>query len=126
MTRFFDRDERQSFSFADLSAFFTPSVRMMGTPNSLSSEGAKTFESLLSGWSTSYSGILPLRLSDFGLGGDVLSSREGSCGQVSLVELVLSFRRGLGQILTFNSSSIVLDGVESGLYQDVDSSKKMA
>ena len=92
MTWFFARDERQSFSFVDVSAFFTPGVRMMGTPNSLSSEGAESSELLSSGWtSTSYSGILPLPLSNFGLGRDVLSSRGGSCGPISSVELGLSF-----------------------------------
>ena len=41
VTWVFARDERWSFSFVDLSAFCTPGVRMMGTPNSLSSEQAK-------------------------------------------------------------------------------------
>ena len=90
---------------------------MMGTPNSLSSERADTSESLSSGWSASYSGILPLPLSGFGLGRDVLSSHEGSCGPLSLVELGFSFGRGFGRM------SIGLDGVASGLYEDADSSK---
>ena len=127
MNGFFTRDERQSFSFVDVSAFFTPGVQMMGTPNSLSSERADISESLSSRWSTSYSGILPLPLSNFELGCDVLSSREGSCEPHSLVELGLSFGRGLGRIssseLAFNSSSIGSDGVASGLYQDADSSQ---
>ena len=97
MIGFFARDEWRSFSLADESAFFTPGVRMMGTPNSLSNERADTSESLTSGWtSTSYSSILRLPLSNFGLGCDVFSSREGSCGPLSSVGLGLSFRRGLG------------------------------
>ena len=67
-------------------------------------------------------------LSDFGLGRHVLSSREGSCGPLSSVELRLSFGRGLGRIssseLAFNSSLIGSDGVESGeSYHDADLSK---
>ena len=42
MTWVFAREERWSFSFVDVSAFFTPGVRMMGTTNSLSSERAKS------------------------------------------------------------------------------------
>ena len=127
MTGFFARDERRSFSFADVSPFFTTGVCMMGTPNSLSSERADASESLPSGWSTSYSGILPLPLFDFELGRDMLSSREGSCGPLSCAELGLSFGRGLGRISTFEMefyfSFIGLDGVESISYHDVDSSK---
>ena len=101
---------------------------MMGTPNSLSSERAESSELLSSGWtSTSYSGILLLPLSDFGLGRNVLSSRGGSCGTISSVELGFSFCGGLGRVssseLAFNTSSIGSDGVASGLYQDADSSK---
>ena len=89
---------------------------MMGTPNSLSSERAESSELLSSGWtSTSYSGILPLPLSDFGLGRDVLSSRGGSCGPISSIELGSSFCGGLGRAssseLAFNTSSIGSDGV---------------
>ena len=84
---FFSLDDHQIFSLADVSAFFTPGVCMMGTPNSLSSERADTFESLSSGWSTSCSGILPLPLSDFRFGRDVLWSLEGLCGSLSSVEL---------------------------------------
>ena len=96
--------------------------------NSLSSEGAESSELLMSGWtSTSYSGILPLPWSDFGLSYDVFSSRGGSCGPISSIELGLSFGGGLGQFssseLAFNSSSIRSDGVASGLYQDADLSK---
>ena len=87
------------FSFVDVSAFFTPGVRMMGKPNSLSSERAESSVLLLFGWtSTSYSSILPLPLSDFGLGYDVLSSHGGSCGPISSVELGLTFGSGLGRI----------------------------
>ena len=89
---FFAHDERRIFSFANVSALFTPRVHMMATPNSLSNEGADTFESL------SYLGILPLPLSDFGLGRDVLSSCGDSFGPLSLVELGLSFGRGLCRI----------------------------
>ena len=101
---------------------------MMGTPNSLSSEPAESSESLSLGRTlTSYSGILPLPLSDFGLGRDVFSSRGGSCGPISSVDLGLSICGGLGRVssseLTLNSSSIGSDGVGLGLYQDADSSK---
>ena len=72
MTGFVTQEERRSFSLADVSAFFTSGARMMGTPNSLSSEEADPSKSLSSGWSTSYSGIL--LLSDFGLSRDVLGS----------------------------------------------------
>ena len=95
MTWVFTCDERQSFSFVDVSAFFTPGDRMMGTPNSQSNERAESSESRSSGSSsTSCSGIFPLPLSDVGLGRDVLSSRGGSCGPISSVELGLSFGRG--------------------------------
>ena len=101
---------------------------MMGTPNSPSSERAESSESRSSGSSsTSYSGIFPLPLSNVGLGRGVFSSRGGSCGPISSVELGLSFGGGLGRVssseLAFNSSSIGSDGVASGLYQDADSSK---
>ena len=116
MTWVFAHEERRSFWFVNVSAFFTPGVRMMGTPNSLSSERAESSELLSSGWtSTSYSGILPLPLSDFGLVRDVLSSRGGSCGPINSVELGLSFCGGLGRVssseLAFNTSSIGSDGV---------------
>ena len=101
---------------------------MMGILNSLSSEQAESSESLSSGCSsTSYSGILPLPLSNIGLGYDEISSRGGSFGPISSVELGSSFGGGLGRIsssdLAFNSSSIGSDGVASGLYQDAESSK---
>ena len=96
----------------------------------LASERADASESLPSGWSSSYSGILPLPLSDFELGRDVLSSREGSCGPLSCAELGLSFGRGFGRIssseMAFNSSSIGLDRVESSSYHDADSSITMS
>ena len=127
MIGIFARDVRRSFSFADVSPFFTTGVCMMGTPNSLSSERADASESLPLGWSTSYLGILPLPLFDLERGRDVLSSGEGSCGPLSCAELGLSFGRGLGRISTFEMefyfSFIGLDGVESISYHDIDSSK---
>ena len=99
MTWVFVCDERRRFLFVDVSAFFTPGICMMGTPNSLSSDGAESSELLPSGWTTtSYSGILPFPLSDFGLGHDMLSSRGGSCGPISSIELGLSFGGGLGRV----------------------------
>ena len=80
------------FSFVDVSAFFTLGVRMMGTPNSLSDELADTSKSLSLGWSSSYSGILPLPLSGFGLRRDLLSSHGGSFGPLSLVEDLAEYR----------------------------------
>ena len=128
MTWVFPRAERRSFSFVDVSAFFTPGVHIMGTPNSLSSERAESFESQSAGCSSnSYSGIFPLPLSYFGLDRDVFISRGGSCGPITPVELGLSFGGELGRVLSselgFNSSSIGSDGVASGLYQDTDLSK---
>ena len=111
MTWVFTCDERQSFSFVDVRAFFTPGVRMMGTSNSLSSERAESSELLSSGWtSTSYSGILPLPLSDFGLGRDVFSSCRGSGRRIeALIRLFREqvsyedtfFRRRVGLLSVF-------------------------
>ena len=68
-----------------------------------------------------------LPLSDLAPCWDVLGTLEASCGPLSWIELGLFFGKGLGwmssSILTSNSSSFGPDGVESGSYQDADSSK---
>ena len=72
-------------------------------------------------------GVPRLRIRASFLCRNVFSSRGGSCGPISSIELGLSFGGGLGRFLlselAFNSSSIGSDGVVSGLYQDADSSK---
>ena len=80
---------------------------------------------LLSGWLTSYLGILALPLSDLVDGCIVLWLLGGADGPFIIVELGLSLGTGLNCMLSFkmmsDSSIVGLDGAKFGSYQDVDS-----
>ena len=98
--------------------FWCPHDRYIQSPYSLSSEWVDSFPS-----KSLYSGILALPLSIFGLGRDVLGGSRGPLNRVKIgLSPNVSLSRLSSSVSMSNSVSIGSDGVESTVYQDVDSS----